>query len=1426
MLQVSGSDANLFLLNPAGIVFGSNVQLNLAGDFAATTASGIGFNDKFWSGGTDYATLVGAPTEFSFTENSAIINAGDLTVTSGRSLNLFASNVVNTGTLTAAGGNIQIMAVPGTNTLRLNQTGQILGLEFDPLTNNLAITDLPQLLTGSSLDTGLVLENGVVTLAADQTVVSPNSGSTFINSLVNVSGDQGGDVGIFGQAIALNDATLDASGMNGGGEILVGGDYQGQGDLFRATTTNINANSVLNANAINTGNGGKIIVWADDTTQFSGTALATGGSQNGNGGLVETSGKLSLDVTGASINTAAANGETGSWLLDPVDILINAALAGTINANLNTNNVEVSTAAAGADDGDITLGAAINSTSGNHLTLTSRRFILSGGTINITGNLTFNINAVNLGTATAAQLGQSIQEAHDAIGSVAGARTINLGAGTFQRGSEINLSKKLTLNGAGQGVTILDGGGGDRVLSTSTMSGDITISNLTLQNGYTYYGDGAGISHGNGTLNLVNTTIANNEAEGGYGGGIFNASGLVTLTGSTVSNNESDYNGGGIFNDGGTVTLTGSTVSGNEGSYGGGGGIYNNGSLTLIGSTVSGNSASYGGGIDNFGTATLTNSTVFGNNATGNYAAGGGIFNTNELTLVNSTVSGNNATGNYAAGGGIYNFGTTTLSNSTVSGNNVDGTTQSAGGGIFNGGMSEGGEQEGGGGMNVISLINSTISGNNSLGANGTGGGIYNYGVAEIFNSTVSDNTASLDGGGIYNVGILGLTNTIVANSGGGDIASDFGSIGLQGLNIVEDGSVTGAEVLNVDPQLTALGDYGGFTQTHFFDFSNGISPAIDGGSDSEVLGLITDQRGGDRLVGTIDIGAVEFQGTTLALVSGDGQTISASTSFAPIVVSAKETTFNTVLPGLTVNFNAPASGASTNPTSFSGVTGALGQVTVTPTANAEGGSFALTATSFKSGDGVPANLAIVPEPVPEPVPDPPECFSECAENEPPQSGEVETEAETNIEEVHGTLKNIEDQTGVKPAIVYIYFPEEAGESGAGNKDNEAKGKANKAINQWEFRGDRLSDFLNAENRFLDPDRKISDNTPLQIVLVTPEGQAIQYRVPGATYGTVMREARNLMRGITTPRFGNVYLSPAQYLYDVLIRPLEADLGEKGIANMAFVMDEGLRVLPLAALHDGEQFLIEKYSIGLMPSFSLTNTSGYVRPTDNKLIAMGASEFEDASDLPSAPLEAQIIADDIWGGDVFLGSQFTVANLIEARQRTPYGIVHLATHGEFLPGQLDKSYIQFQDQKLSLTDLGQLGLNNPPIELLVLSACRTALGDRQAELGFAGLALASGAKSALGSIWDVSDAGTMGLMTQFYKELKTSPIKAEALRQAQIAMLRGDVRLNGGEILTRGGDEILLPQSSPIFHNQDLAHPYFWSSFTLVATLGKPSLPI
>jgi CHAT domain-containing protein len=297
----------------------------------------------------------------------------------------------------------------------------------------------------------------------------------------------------------------------------------------------------------------------------------------------------------------------------------------------------------------------------------------------------------------------------------------------------------------------------------------------------------------------------------------------------------------------------------------------------------------------------------------------------------------------------------------------------------------------------------------------------------------------------------------------------------------------------------------------------------------------------------------------------------------------------------------------------------------------------------------------------------------------------------------------------------------------------------------------------------------------------------------------------------------NDYLASSQRMYQLLVAPLEQDLEQLGINNLTYIMDTGLRSIPLAALHNGKEFIVERYSVGLMPSFSLTDPR-HVDVRNLRVLAMGAETFTDQYSLPAVPVELSAIADQLWSGKTLLNEAFTLKNLKQARAREPFGIIHLATHAQFRPGKPSNSYIQLWDRKLSLDQLPSLGLNKPPIQLLVLSACRTALGDKEAELGFAGLAVQSGVKSVLGSLWSVSDEGTLGLMTQFYERLKEAPIKAEALRQAQLAMIRGEVRLQKGKLVTSRSSFPLPPELARL-RDTELSHPYYWSPFTMI---GNP----
>jgi len=201
------------------------------------------------------------------------------------------------------------------------------------------------------------------------------------------------------------------------------------------------------------------------------------------------------------------------------------------------------------------------------------------------------------------------------------------------------------------------------------------------------------------------------------------------------------------------------------------------------------------------------------------------------------------------------------------------------------------------------------------------------------------------------------------------------------------------------------------------------------------------------------------------------------------------------------------------------------------------------------------------------------------------------------------------------------------------------------------------------------------------------------------------------------------------------------------------------------------------------------------------------------------PTELEIITQKVSSGQSFMNEEFTL-NALKS-QRQPFGIIHLATHADFQPGDPSHSYIQlWGDEQLRLNQMRQMNWYQPPqVELLVLSACRTAFGDIDAELGFAGLAVSAGVKSALASYWYVSDGGTLALMSEFYRQLKQPDvtIKAEALRRAQLAMLRGELRLNNGT-LRRSGGARSIPLPAELSGNQDFSHPYYWAAFTIIGS--------
>jgi CHAT domain-containing protein len=325
--------------------------------------------------------------------------------------------------------------------------------------------------------------------------------------------------------------------------------------------------------------------------------------------------------------------------------------------------------------------------------------------------------------------------------------------------------------------------------------------------------------------------------------------------------------------------------------------------------------------------------------------------------------------------------------------------------------------------------------------------------------------------------------------------------------------------------------------------------------------------------------------------------------------------------------------------------------------------------------------------------------------------------------------------------------------------------------------------------------------------------------VPQATRRDVLLATNRLLSLISKQEDG--YLPFAAELYQWLIAPIEPTLKARKIDSTLFFLPDGLRTLPLAALYDQseQKFVVQKeFSVGTAPSLNLVDYR-YRNLNQAPVLAFGATEFpeQNQAPLPGVGIELNLVQ-SIKGGNYFLNQDFNLSNLETQRQVNPLPIVHLATHADFLKAAPQKSYIQFYNQKLELPEWSQLDLNLPATDLLVISACNTAVGNSAVELGFGGMAVQAGVKTSLASLWPVGDIGTVGLMDSFYRNLKTVPIKSEALQFAQRALLSGEYRWVDNQLISPDGPIEFPELDAQTVGNLDLSHPYFWSAFMMIGS--------
>jgi len=267
--------------------------------------------------------------------------------------------------------------------------------------------------------------------------------------------------------------------------------------------------------------------------------------------------------------------------------------------------------------------------------------------------------------------------------------------------------------------------------------------------------------------------------------------------------------------------------------------------------------------------------------------------------------------------------------------------------------------------------------------------------------------------------------------------------------------------------------------------------------------------------------------------------------------------------------------------------------------------------------------------------------------------------------------------------------------------------------------------------------------------------------------------------------------------------------------------DRGLQAVPFAALHSGERYFGDAYAFSLTPSLALTNLSP-PQANGGRLLAAGSAVFDGLAPLPLVPTELQKVGTSA-NKDIELNKAFTPATLLDQAADPRYSRVHVATHAEFLPGGPAASKLYSGTVPISLREFVKLrrARADAPLDLISFSACRTALGDADSELGFAGLALQAGARSAVGTLWYVDDVATSAYFVQMYRYLDAGVPKAEALQLTRQAFSRGLVRLEGDQMVGPDGTALFggLNDAQQRRVADGLSNPYFWAGIEL---LGAP----